>query len=516
MGELMASENHLPDNELRSVANARSVRSTLHVSPKPRNVQQGVTPSGCQMQFCALCATALRCHHAQIIGSAPRTVGSDPGCMTNNKPAGASAPRTFTPAPVTRPAGLAGKVQLQAATPDAVLAVVPHLLGFYPSRSLVVLGLGQQHKVMVTFRYDLPAPPDSQLAEDIAGHACYVLDREQIRSALLVGYGPEELVAPVVGATAVRLVGSGVELHEVLRADSGRYWSMLCDDPACCPPGGRSYDPGSHPAAAAMTEAGLAAQPDREALVRTLQRPPGSADVIASATSRALHRLSQLTELGVADGDRDPQLRATRIGRREVQRAIRRYRAGETIDSIEHLAWLAVLVADLRVRDDAWARMDPAYRDHHCRLWTDVLRCAALDYAPAPAALLAFTAWQAGNGVLASIAVDRALGADAGYSMARLLSGAIEAALPPSAARLPMTPAAVAASYAAAADDLPDDGATPSGRVSGQRARKRSGSAGRRTGSAGRDGNLGGKRAGQGRPRAVAASRRAQGRAVSR
>ena len=443
---------------------------------------------------------------------------SDPVCMTNNKPAGASAPRPFTPAPVTRPAGLAGRVQLQAATPDAVLAVVPHMLGFYPSRSLVVLGLGEQNRVMVTFRYDLPAPPDSQLAADIAEHACYVLDRERICSALLVGYGPEDLVAPVVGASAVRLVGSGVELHEVLRADSGRYWSMLCDDPACCPPGGRSYDPGSHPAAAAMTEAGLAAQPDREALARTLQRPPGAADVIATATSRALLRLSQLTELGEADGDRDPQLRATRIGRREVQRAIRRYRSGETIDSIEHLAWLAVLVADLRVRDDAWARMDPACSDHHCRLWTDVLRCAALDYAPAPAALLAFTAWQAGNGVLAAIAVDRALSADPSYSMALLLSEAIQAALPPSAARLPMTPAAVAASYAAATDDWLGDRATAPGRTSrsGQGGRKRPGSAGRRAGSVGRNGEPGGDRAGQGRPRPATAGRRARGRAVRR
>jgi hypothetical protein len=438
--------------------------------------------------------------------------------MTNNKPAGASAPHPFTPAPLARPAGLAGKVQLQAATPDAVLAVVPHLLGFYPSKSLVVLGLGEQDRVMVTFRYDLPAPPDLQLAEDIAEHACYVLDRERIRSALLVGYGPEDLVAPAVGATAVRLVGSGVELHEVLRADSGRYWSMLCDDPACCPPGGRSYDPGSHPAAAAMTEAGLAAQPDREALARTLQRPAGSADVIARATSRALLRLSQLTDLGEADGDRDPELRATRIGRREVQRAIRRYRAGETIDSIEHLAWLAVLVADLRVRDDAWARMDPAYRDHHSRLWTDVLRCAALDYAPAPAALLAFTAWQEGNGVLAAIAVDRALSADPGYSMARLLTEAIEAALPPSAARLPMTPAAVAASYGAAADCPPGDRVGPAGPESKSRqpGRKASGSAGRRASSADRNGKSGGGRAGRRRPRAAAASQpRARGRVGS-
>jgi hypothetical protein len=197
-----------------------------------------------------------------------------------------------------------------------------------------------------------------------------------------------------------------------------------------------------------MAAAGLGAQPDRDALARTLQRPVGSADLISRATGQALLRLAQLSDLAEAHGDNDPQLRVTRAGRQEIQRAIRRYRAGGSIDSIGHLAWLAVLLADLRVRDDAWARMDPAYQAQHCRLWTDVLRAAALDYAPAPASLLAFAAWQGGNGALASMAVDRALNADPGYSMAHLLAGAVEAALPPSAARLPMSPAAVAASYA--------------------------------------------------------------------
>jgi len=347
-----------------------------------------------------------------------------------------------------RPGGIASKVQLQVASPDAVLAIVPHMLGFYPSRSLVVLGLGAQNRVMVTFRYDLPEPADEQLAQDIAEHAAYVLDRERICSALLVGYGSAELVTPVIYSAAARLIDSGIELHEVLRADAGRYWSLLCDDATCCPPAGRSYDPGSHPAAAAMAEAGLAAHPDRDALARTLQRPPGSADLISRATSQALQRLSDLVDLGEAAGDSDPQLRATRTGRREVQRAIRRYRSGGSIASIEHLAWLAVLLSDIRVRDDAWARMHPAFREHHCRLWVDVLRSAALDYSPAPASLLAFTAWQAGNGALAGMAIDRALNADPDYSMAHLLAGVIEAALPPSAARVPMTPAEVAASYA--------------------------------------------------------------------
>ena len=108
---------------------------------------------------------------------------------------------------------------------------------------------------------------------------------------------------------------------------------------------------------------------------------------------------------------------------------------------------LSVTLTDLRVRDDAWARMDPDYSEVHRRLWTDVVRRACPEYVPAPASLLAFTAWQAGEGTLANIAIERALDADPQYSMALLLSDVIDAGVPPSEARLPMTPAEVAESY---------------------------------------------------------------------
>jgi hypothetical protein len=100
------------------------------------------------------------------------------------------------------------------------------------------------------------------------------------------------------------------------------------------------------------------------------------------------------------------------------------------------------------VRDDAWARMDPRHRAEHRRLWTDVVRHACEPFVPAPASLLAFTAWQSGDGALANVAIERALAADPEYSMAHLIGQALDAGLPPSAARLPMTPEEVEASYA--------------------------------------------------------------------
>jgi hypothetical protein len=276
-----------------------------------------------------------------------------------------------------------------------------------------------------------------------------VLRRERIRAAVLVGYGAAELVVPVVATVIDWLTEEHIRLVEVLRAEAGRYWSVLCIDPDCCPVEGRPFDPGSHPVAAAMTEAGLAALPDRAALARTLQSPAGSAPNIRRATRLAEDRLCELGSRYWADGGRDARQATVRIGRAAVKSAIERYRFDNPITDPDELAWLAVLLADLRVRDDAWARMDPRHHDAHCRLWIDVVKGAAREYVSAPAALLAFTAWQSGNGALAIVAVDRALAARPGYSMALLIGDAVHAGLPPSAAKLPMTPAQVAASYAA-------------------------------------------------------------------
>ena len=341
---------------------------------------------------------------------------------------------------------LSGPVRV--GSPAAMLAVVPHLLGFHPSRSLVLLGIsGPRDRVAMAFRYDLPDPPDAELTTDIATHAGEVLSRQEIPAAVVVGYGPAELVTPVIDQVAGALLHAGLTVREALRAEGGRYWSALCPDPACCPPDGVFYDPCSHPAAAVLSGAGLGAYPDRAALARTLEPPPGSARAIRQATTRALRRIDRLLAQAERDGLR-PASALAQAGCAAVRQAIGRYRSGGAITDRGRLAFLAVCLADLRVRDDAWARMDPGQRRRHLRLWTDVVTAAAPEFVPAPASLLAFTAWQCGEGALANVAIERALGADPAYSMALLLAQAVQAGLPPSSARLPMTPEEVASSYA--------------------------------------------------------------------
>ncbi len=331
---------------------------------------------------------------------------------------------------------------------------MPYLIGFHPTDSLVVIGARPpRDRVHVSFRYDLLDPPEDGYAQEIAEHATAVLVNQHVTVAIIVGYGPGALVTPIAEEFRNRLDEAGVTVREMLRVEDGRYWSYMCHDPGCCPADGVPFDVSASSVAAQMTLAGNVTLPDRAALERSVTPFGGLVrSSMAQATIRAENRAATAVAQEAQSGrQRGGMLRPViEDGLRAVSEAIGTYRGGGRISSDDEIAWLTVTLADLRVRDDAWARMDPEYRESHQRLWTDVVRRAETRYAPAPACLLAFTAWQSGEGALANVALARALESDPGYTMAKLLMQAVDGGLPPSAARLPMTPEEVAASYATA------------------------------------------------------------------
>jgi Domain of unknown function (DUF4192) len=193
----------------------------------------------------------------------------------------------------------------------------------------------------------------------------------------------------------------------------------------------------------------------REELAATVSALDGEAgDSMRRATRQAEEHAARL----VARADSSARKVIATAGLDAVRDAIDAYRAGGEFSSDADAAWLSVVLRDLRVRDDAWARMDPEYLEAHLRLWTDLTRRARPGYVAAPASLLAFVAWQHGNGALANVALDRAQADNAGYSMAHLLREVIDSGAPPRLSRPPMTPDEVAASYAEReAEFVPDE-----------------------------------------------------------
>lgn len=339
---------------------------------------------------------------------------------------------------------------VRVGSPAALLAVVPHLLGFMPEASVVVIGLAPpRDRIRVTLRYDLPDPAEASLVADLVAHAVGVIGSQRLTAAVAVGYGPEALVTPVADAVRDAAPKARIDLVDFLRVEEGRYWSYLCGDEACCPATGVPFDVSAHSAAAAMAGAGTPVLAGRSAVAARVAPIGGiAAESMRQATRRAEQHVAQL--LGKVR--RSSRLGAARRmiaaeGLAAVGAMIARYRGGGRFASDYEIARITVALRDLRVRDDAWARMDPRYGDEHRRLWIDVVRRAQPAHVAPSAALLAFVAWQSGDGALANVALDRALTDDPTYSMALLLRQVINAGVPPSLARLPMTPEEVAASY---------------------------------------------------------------------
>jgi hypothetical protein len=350
--------------------------------------------------------------------------------------------------------------RVRIGSPTALLAVVPVLLTFQPARSVVIIGTEPpRSQVRLTLRYDLPDPPDDLHAAALAGHALDVLAAQGLTEAVAVGYGPADMVSPVAAALRAMAPEAGITFTELLRADEQRYWSYVCDNPSCCPPQGTAFDIADHPAARAMTLPGSQVLSSRGDLEATVAPARGKAAAAMRRATQAVQRelagtVARLASANQAVPGGKGRLAAA-IGIPVVREAIRRYRSGGTIGP-EYAALATVALRQIRVRDDAWARMSAEHTAAHQRLWTDLTKLARPGYVAPPATLLAFTAWQAGNGALANIALDRALADSPFYSMAWLLREALDAGAPPTMARLPMTPEEVAECY----DELDEQAAS--------------------------------------------------------
>lgn len=320
--------------------------------------------------------------------------------------------------------------RLRLQCPADVLAAIPYLLGFHPADSLVVLGL-REAALVFHARCDLPVP--AARSSEVLGLAAYltqVLRNQKADGALLVGFGPPDRTDQTVRATADAMRGAGIMVFDQLRAMAGHYWSYLCRDPSCCPPEGIAYDVEGTVVAAEATLAGFVALRDREALVRTLGPPEGSAlSLIRQETSAARDRLSQTPLCEIGDS-----------GAAALRDAVDRYTLGSRMTDAE-LAWLTVLLAtDRQLRDRALLMIDDAgttlsSRTIQVALWTDVVRRCEPAMAVEPAVLLAYACWRSGDGIRSGVAVERARAIDPHSLSANLMEELLRRAVPPPLAR---------------------------------------------------------------------------------
>ena len=346
-------------------------------------------------------------------------------------------------------------------SPAELLAVIPHILGFQPTSSIVILTMRGQH-LGLTMRNDLPEPAQT---EEVAALLMQPLRREDPDRVLLIGYEerPGQSM-PVIDALNRRLGEAGIEVQDRIVVHSGRWRSLTCSEPGCCPIEG-SVIPTAAEAAHVTAEfvgAGIAPAYSRTELAARLEA--GSAAVEVAEILSSSDTLPGIDTTGMSETVDDPpsleQHRACQALARAWSRVL-----DPTVDAFPlEQGEVAIVVASLRdiaIRDGITALLMPdtltpdllappvrhlvdrirqqlpvdigdpdAHRGLQERL---IGLCAGTpDTAAAPPlTVLAAYAWWRGDGATAAIAVARALRCEPGYRLARLLDLMLENGIRP-------------------------------------------------------------------------------------
>ncbi len=331
-----------------------------------------------------------------------------------------------------------GPVDARLSDPGEVAAAVPHLLGFLPAESLVLLGLSGASggRLGLTVRADIPpAEGSGALARMTAGKV--LTDRPSGVVAIVVSEAPDGADGlphrALVREVCLALDAYAVPVPEVLLVRGGRWWSYDCRQPCCRPGAGTPLPEGVTELAVAAVATGVVVERNRDALADRIA-PPGP-DV-----RRAMAGICARVALECADAilDRGPDAVAE-ASWTAVLDAVARSRPGASTAAARltdrEMARLLWGLRDRTVRDRALGLALGTDASAAEQLWTECTRRAPAPLDAAPATLLAVSTWLRGDGAMADIALTRALAGSPDYTLARLLAQALGACLRPAELR---------------------------------------------------------------------------------
>ena len=302
--------------------------------------------------------------------------------------------------------------------PSSLPVVIPHLIGFHPVRSLIVIGLDESPPlVRIACRVDIPDPEDTPWDWSSIVRA---LRRTSSVGAVVVVYpevGESLRDLPhvdLVNSIATELSDSGFVVRDLLAIDGLRYKSYLCAQDGCCP------QDGAEPSAdyvlelsASLVFEGSAPHRSRDDVVAALRpQPPDDPMVQALANRRGGIEmrmpsgvLEKVTTLVDALSTDEPMAMSSRI---------------------RLMVLSAHVCADVHTRDvflfQLTRRPDISVLARARNLFTDVARCFEGSERAAAAACLSVCAWVSGDGATARIAADVALETDPSCRLAALVS----------------------------------------------------------------------------------------------
>jgi Domain of unknown function (DUF4192) len=317
---------------------------------------------------------------------------------------------------------------LTIGSPNDLLCAAIWQLGFMPADSVMVICLhGRRGRFGLVMRFDLDYPDgEVRLAEEIAMRVA----SDGADSVVIAIFSTDSVegfrlpLEPLVDDIA-DTVDADVVAAYFVRED--RWWSYFCTADCCYLPEGTVLDfasPTATNVGAAFALAGHSMLADRDAVFRSVQcdLPDAAQARIAGRilAARSRHRKRALTSL---------QLTMRRLAGKLVAARIKDPRAAiSDRDAVE----LAALSFEPVVRDEVLVlAVEQSARKALLAVLREIVRRTPPLFDAPVCSMLAWVSYVDGDGVVASICVDRALSTDPDYSLAHLISDSLYHQIPP-------------------------------------------------------------------------------------
>ena len=296
-------------------------------------------------------------------------------------------------------------MDLVVQSPDELLAAVPHVLGFKPEESIVLVPIGRGLPIT---RVDLPKTPRDRenVWNNVSGpYSRYA--RPGARLAILCFTEDRRSAELASQHLSNRLDGIGITTHIRLWADSDRW---------------REFNTG---------QSGLRTQATAERVATTT--------VLTGAPQPAASRASMAASMV---GDREPIAQLLPAARAAAASSTPNAERDWALDRVEQFhadgnrlsdvdgARLLVALETIGTRDALWEDMSRENVPSHKALWTDLTRRGPDEVRAAPASMLGFASWLHGDGAKAWCALDQ-VPADRPYSMAAIVASALQNGIHP-------------------------------------------------------------------------------------
>lgn len=336
--------------------------------------------------------------------------------------------------------------------PGELIAIIPALLGYYPSESVVVVALSPRGEIDLTARVDREDLLLPEIASQAGGAIAAQLRRVAAHSVIVVSFTEDDASVSCEAIDALLpQIQPLVDMVTAWTSDGRGYRAPGCADPECCPPEGTPLPSGS------------GGQCSCEAPLRVAPTRPASSD--ATAPERERRRAARAGDRWWARREIDPQewrceslagLTASiepsagvlDLGRAAVSLRDVRVRDALIVTWLGGSASAIVDVLEGRSTAEVAAALDGALRDSHrppphpadvraALEWCHrMLRLTRRRDAAAVHALAAVVHWYDGGLDEARLAAQRALTCDDGYSLAGLVADVCAAGLEPAWMRL--------------------------------------------------------------------------------